>query len=95
MFSKEITEQITGHNLTPEDIEKQLSFFKRGFIPARLVRPATINDGIKVLKYNDFDELVSFHHEAADAGRIMKFVPSSGAATRMFEKLETDRKSVV
>jgi len=92
LFSKEITEQITGHNLTPEDIEKQLSFFKRGFIPARLVRPATIDDGIKVLKYNDFDELVSFHHEAADAGRIMKFVPSSGAATRMFEKLETARK---
>lgn len=74
-------------------MEKQLAYFKRGLKPAELVKSATINNGIKIIKYEDFERLTGLHKKAADSGRIMKFVPASGAATRMFKKLETANRN--
>ncbi|HQF42985.1 MAG TPA: DUF4301 family protein, partial [Ignavibacteriaceae bacterium] len=52
-----------------------------------LVRPCTISDGIIQINPNEFDSLLKMHSEAAEEGRLMKFVPASGAASRMFQKL--------
>ena len=41
------------------------------------------------LMHIEFDELLVLHKEAADAGRLIKFVPASGAASRMFQKLQS------
>ncbi|NIM60598.1 MAG: DUF4301 family protein, partial [Acidobacteria bacterium] len=35
----------------------------------------------------EYDGLLAEHREAAGAGRFVKFVPASGAATRMFREL--------
>ncbi|QDU45131.1 hypothetical protein Mal52_36190 [Symmachiella dynata] len=49
-----------------------------------LVRPCTTGDGIEQLPADVHSELIATHRAAVDAGRWLKFVPASGAATRMF-----------
>ncbi len=57
-----------------------------------LVRPATEGDGIVVLDEERDEELLELHAEAAAAGRFSKFVPASGAASRMFSALVAARR---
>ncbi|HPC84500.1 MAG TPA: DUF4301 family protein [Thermoanaerobaculaceae bacterium] len=54
---------------------------------ARLVRPCTVGDGIEQITPGSEHALLRFAEEAAAAGRITRFVPASGAATRMFDAL--------
>ncbi len=66
------------------EIEKHINFIKKGFARKRLNRPATYGDGI--LKLDDAllaDYATLFEHEA-HYYTIEKFVPASGAASRMF-----------
>ncbi|MCK7469328.1 MAG: DUF4301 family protein [Desulfosudis oleivorans] len=51
-----------------------------------LERPATVGDGIIRVADVERESLVALHDEAARAGRCLKFVPASGAATRMFKE---------
>lgn len=79
--------QIQKLGISLEDIEKQLNVFKEGFPFARLVRPATINDGIIKPSSRDLDEWVKIYEEQHAKLDIVKFVPASGAASRMFKGL--------
>lgn len=86
--------------LTPEDlhtleakgislsqIEQQLARFERGFPYAKLVRPCTIGDGIRRLSSEELGDYTRVFEAEQHLGRAMKFVPASGAATRMFKEL--------
>ncbi len=53
----------------------------------RLDRPCTVGDGIETVEEAEVPGLLERHETAARAGRIAKFVPASGAATRMFQDL--------
>lgn len=91
------------HELTPADIAQlaaigisqeaaagQLAQLRNPPPPIRLVRPATIGDGIEQFTSANPDEsaaLIAEGQAAAEAGRVLKFVPASGAATRMFQDL--------
>ena len=57
--------------------------------PRRIVldRPCTVGDGIVRLDASQHDELLQAGQRAALEGRVQKFVPASGAATRMFKDL--------
>lgn len=58
-----------------------------------LDRPAVLGDGIQRVEPNELAAWQQLHAEAARAGRWSKFVPASGAATRMFAwKDEQDRQ---
>jgi hypothetical protein len=86
-FSKKDLEQIQGHNLSLAQIEKQLENFKKGFPFVNLEKPAVIGDGIlQIEESNAIDYVNAFEDYAANAS-IVKFVPASGAATRMFKDL--------
>lgn len=66
------------------EIEKHINFIKKGFARKLLDRPATYGDGI--LKLDDAllaDYATLFEHEA-HYYTFEKFVPASGAASRMF-----------
>ena len=76
--------QITAHGLTVEEVERQLKVFQRGVPRARLNRPCRAGDGIIVLSETDRSLLPQKFEEACRTHRIMKFVPASGAASRMF-----------
>jgi len=72
-----------------EKIIDQIETFKKGVPYLKLVRPCTKGDGITLIDEGLFEELISEYQLAVDAGRITKFVPASGAASRMFKKLQT------
>ncbi len=85
IFSNDDMAEISSHGLRPEAIRNQLKIFKRGPRHTHLIRPCTRSDGITVLDDTKCSLLENPATEAASAGRCMKFVPSSGAATRMFK----------
>ena len=69
------------------EVERQLALFRQSLPPVRLLRPCTVGDGIVGIVEPELGELRALHDEAQAAGRITKFVPASGAATRMFRDL--------
>ncbi|MBE9547633.1 MAG: DUF4301 family protein [Proteobacteria bacterium] len=84
MFTGEDIRRIEAEGLTEEKVLTQLEIFKRGAHMVRLNRPCTVGDGITIISEEDKEELIAVHDEAAGKGRMLKFVPSSGAASRMF-----------
>ena len=87
VFSAADVQQIHEYGLNEEDVLAQMDIFIHGIPSVKLDRPCTINDGIIRLQDAEMDLLVELYREAALAGRAMKFVPASGAATRMFKNL--------
>lgn len=86
-FDNKDLQEIRSRGMTPDQVLAQLEQFKRGFPFARLDRPCTSGDGITVLRQNDLQALGDAFVPAVLSGRVMKFVPASGAATRMFKSL--------
>lgn len=87
VFSDRDIQQIKARGMALEKVISQIEIFKKGFSYVRLRRPCTVGDGITVLRKEDFDRLGKAFSEAALSGRVMKFVPASGAASRMFKLL--------
>ena len=87
MFNEKDLQQIQAHGLTLGQVEEQLENFRRGFPFLKVVRAASPGDGITMLDAAQADAAVArYEREAARLG-IVKFVPASGAATRMFKEL--------
>ncbi len=78
-------------------IDQQLEHFRKGFPWMEIYAPATPGKGIEVLDDKQIDEAVRYLDTARIDGRC-KFVPASGAASRMFKDifagLETPNDSV-
>lgn len=86
-FSTPDTEQIKSHGLTPEIVAQQLADFVCGFPYANITRPATVGNGIIELSDIDITRYAEKYTAAQATKKIVKFVPASGAATRMFRDL--------
>jgi hypothetical protein len=84
-FTDRDLKQIAEMGLTPEKVLSQIESFRKGFPYARLNRPCTVGDGIYVLSRTDVERHAEGYAEAALLGRARKFVPASGAASRMFK----------
>ncbi|HIN33274.1 MAG TPA: DUF4301 family protein [Nitrospirales bacterium] len=78
---------FASRGLTESQIRSQLETLKNGIPHVQIHRPCTIGDGITAINPSTIDSLITKYVEAASAGRTMKFVPASGAATRMFKVL--------
>jgi len=87
MFSKEDLIQIEKHGLTRERVERQIENFRTGFPCLGIVRAAAAGDGVKVLGEEDIARAEARYDNEAKRLKIVKFVPASGAATRMFKEL--------
>ncbi len=79
--------QLAERGITTEQFEKQMRLFENPPPFADLVRPCTVGDGIALLSPEEHAPLLARHEEAVRAGRVLKFVPASGAASRMFKSL--------
>ena len=79
--------QLATRGISLETALAQIAMFKRGLPFITLQRPCTVGDGITVLSHADLERYLMSHTRVAELGRIMKFVPASGAATRMFQLL--------
>ena len=87
MFSEKDLQQIAAHGLTPEAVERQIENFRRGFPFLKVVRAASPADGVLVADAATIDAAVARYEAAAARIAVVKFVPASGAATRMFKEL--------
>lgn len=87
MFTQKEIQQITEHGLTPAQIERQLENFRQGFPFLRVVATASPDDGITMLSATELQNAVDAYAKRANKLKTVKFVPASGAATRMFKEL--------
>ena len=86
-FSQQDIEQIKNHGLDLDEVNNQIEKFKSGFPYVNIVKPATTNDGVIECDETNCEKYIKKYDEYAKSHNILKFVPASGAATRMFKDL--------
>ena len=87
-FSNADLKQIADLGLTQEAVAAQIENFRKGFPKTELIDAATVeNGGIMRMDDNAINHYVSSYKQASAGKKILKFVPASGAATRMFKDL--------
>ena len=82
-FTDQDLRQLEAHGVSLEQAKQQLQYLRDGFAPLAVLRPCHLGYGIIKIDSDEEAELLALYEEAAAAGRLMKFVPASGAATRM------------
>ena len=87
MFSKEDLQQIEQHGLTQAQVEQQIENFRKGFPYLKIVRAAAAGDGVLVMIDEQIAQAEARYNDVAANIKVVKFVPASGAATRMFKEL--------
>lgn len=87
MFTEKDLKQIDNKGLTKEKIDEQIVNFKTGFPFISLSAPATPGNGLKQFNEEEVQELVVYFDKHTKEYEILKFVPASGAASRMFKHL--------
>src|SRR5512139_4083926 len=86
MFSEKDVKQLKVKGIELKKAEQQAGYLKNGFPFMRLAKAASINHGIQKLNNREIEEYIRLYEKSGNLSRI-KFVPASGAATRMFKAL--------
>lgn len=86
MFTKEDLRQIAELGMDPAAVTAQVGRLKKGFPWLDIVAPAVPGRGVTVLDEAARAEAESYCDSAETEGRC-KFVPASGAASRMFKDI--------
>jgi hypothetical protein len=86
-MDKQLIDDIKKAGKSVELVEEQLERFKHGFPYLEIERPATIGDGLIQFSDKSLDEYISFYEKQSLKYNMIKFVPASGAASRMFKRL--------
>lgn len=87
MIPEQQKQQVLKQGMSLEKVEEQIQNFKNGFPFLNIQSAAIIGDGIKELSEEKLTDYLSIYEEVAPQKRIVKFVPASGAASRMFKDL--------
>lgn len=89
MFIENDIQQIKERGSDLSVVEEQVRYFEKGFPFLQLSKAATVGDGIIRLTDEEIAQVISEFDKSATDGEIalLKFVPASGAATRMFKSL--------
>ncbi len=86
-LTKKDIRQIEDSNISVDTITKQLETFKEGIPFTNVVTAASIGNGIEEISPENQQKLVDLYDNKKDHLDLVKFVPASGAATRMFSFL--------
>ncbi len=87
MLTPEDRKQLDEKGITESQLNEQLDCFRDGFPYLRLSAPASVEKGILQLD-RDIDAYASAWEQYVEQGhQVVKFVPASGAASRMFKNL--------
>ncbi len=87
MFSQQDLAQIQSRGSEIAVVEEQLHHFKKGFPYMQLTEAACIGRGIMQLTETELTSYIEKYVELGANLAILKFVPASGAASRMFKSL--------
>lgn len=86
MLTQEDIRQIEQRGSSADVVASQVERFRKGFPWMDIVAPATPERGIEVLSEDEIDSVVEYIDKAEVDGKC-KFVPASGAASRMFKDI--------
>lgn len=87
-FSEHDLLQFSRQGVSLSQVEKQLQSFREGFPFLPLACAATPHRGIKVLSVEDEETYIErWNTFCLSPKKVFKFVPASGAASRMFKDL--------
>ncbi|MFM9988721.1 DUF4301 family protein [Flavobacterium sp.] len=86
-FSSHDFIQIYEQGIPLANIENQINIFQSGIPKITLQSPATLQNGIWKLSESEFTEKALFFDTKKSSLKLEKFVPASGAASRMFKFL--------
>ena len=87
MFNNNDLKQLHEKGIAIDVVERQMEYFRSGFPFLRLDRAATVGDGLLQLNEEETQKLVQSYNAKLGRRKVFKFVPASGAATRMFKDL--------
>lgn len=98
MFTPSDLAQLEARGISMEKAEKQLHAFANGFPELDIISAASVGNGVLNPTEEEIDAYVKAWQDYLDEGHtVLKFVPASGAASRMFkdlfEYLETGEKT--
>lgn len=78
---------LEARGISRTEAERQLELLRRPRRAVVLDRPCVVGDGIRRLDEREIERALDACGRVASAGRVSRFVPASGAATRMFRSL--------
>ena len=88
IFTSEDKVQLKKKGISEDRIDEQLCYFKNGFPALNIIKPASIGEGIMKLDKVEKEVLVVKWEDYLEKDKkVTKFVPASGAASRMFKDL--------
>ena len=87
MFTQKDLHQIAEKGIQLDEINRQISYFQNGFPPADIYMAASPGNGIIILSEGDEQRYRDIFLNNASDFHITRFIPASGAATRMFKSL--------
>ncbi|MBR1932523.1 MAG: DUF4301 family protein [Prevotella sp.] len=88
MLTQQDLKQIAQRGISEEQIETQLNQFKTGFPFLRLEAAAAVGRGIVAPTEDERRQYVAtWEQYKAEGKKVVKFVPASGAASRMFKNM--------
>ena len=92
--SEQIKKQLLGRRISRDSLDQQLYQFNKNNVLVELRKPAVIGDGIVRLDTNDENKFIETYNSTINSLEAAKFVPASGAASRMFKELLTEYSEV-
>ncbi|MFV0289753.1 MAG: DUF4301 family protein [Mangrovibacterium sp.] len=95
MFSEKDLQFIKERGSDVEMVKKQISNFETGFPFLHIAAPAEVGNGIIQLSEEEVENYIYTYTEKVEDGlEPLKFVPASGAASRMFKDLFSAKDSL-
>ena len=86
-FSESDLELLKDKGISINKVQNQIETFREGIPFVNLEKAGVVGDGILKFSSNEEQELISVFDEAKKGLSLLKFVPASGAASRMFKAL--------
>lgn len=86
-FTQKDEKLLAQKGITAEMLEQQIALFKEGIPPIQLQAAASIGNGIISFSKEETAKYAAIYQKKKKGISILKFVPASGAATRMFKSL--------
>jgi len=94
MLSTSDLQQLQSSGRSLELIQRQYEHLTVPKEPLKDIRPAKLGDGILRLSEEEAELALDFYNNRSDEKRWIKFVPASGAASRMFGSLHSYLKAL-
>ncbi len=86
-LTKKDIQRLNEHGLSANKVYSQLETLSNGIPFKDIITAATLGNGIEVISTDNQQKLITYFEDRQDKLELIKFIPASGAATRMFKFL--------